>query len=590
MTTTVSVAALALLPLILSEGPAADATRLHEDVKRLAADRWKGRRAGSREADLAATWIAERFKTLGLKPAFGASYLQSFGFIDGVTLGNRSRLVVGGKPFRSGEDFRPVSFSAAGRAEGAAVFAGYGLVAKDLGVDEYEGVDVRGKVVVVLRYSPAGDDPQSKWGPFVALRHKAANAHKNGAAALLVVTGAATAQAKDELVALRSDASLVDAGLPVLSVRRRVAEALFEGCGTSLEAAQRSADAGHDAFVELSPRVALAADVKPRRSATHNVVATLPGSDPEAEAVVIGAHYDHLGLGLSGSLEAKPEGKIHHGADDNASGVAALLEVARELAQERPARTLVFAAFGAEELGALGSSYFVKSPPLPVERIAAMVNLDMVGRLRDDTIDVHGVGTSPVWRPLVEEANRSPGLKLRWHEGGLGPSDHSSFYLASKPVLFLFTGVHSDYHRASDTADKLNAPGLARVVDLVTGVVAGLAASPSPVEFTRVAAEKEDQLPASRGFRVWVGGIPDYGSEAPGVRISGVTPGSPAEKAGLRGGDTIVRFGVREIRGIYDYTAALGERKAGEVVEVVVSRDGTEVALQVTLGERNRQE
>ncbi|HET7294289.1 MAG TPA: M20/M25/M40 family metallo-hydrolase [Vicinamibacteria bacterium] len=578
------IAAVALL--VLAQGPGDDVLRLHEDVRRLAADRWKGRRAGTREADQAATWIAERFKALGLKPAFGSSYLQSFGFIDGVTLGRRSRLVVAGKPYQSGEDFRPVSFSAAGPAEGTAVFAGYGLVAKDLGVDDYDGLDVSGKVVLVLRHAPGGDDPQSKWAPFVALRHKAASAHKGGAAALLVVTGPATPDAKDELVALRSDASLVDAGLPVLSVRRRVAETLFEGSGTTLDAAQRSADSGHGRAVELVARVVLAADVKPRRSATHNVAALRPGVDPAAGAVVIGAHYDHLGLGLSGSLEARPEGKIHHGADDNASGVAAVLEIARRLAGAYPARTVLFAAFGAEELGALGSSYFLKNPPLPLERIAAMVNLDMVGRLREDTLDVHGVGTSPAWRPLVEEANRAVNLRLRWHEGGLGPSDHSSFYLASKPVLFLFTGVHSDYHKASDTWDKLNAPGLARVVDLVSGVVADLAGSPAPVEFTRVAAEKEDQLRAGRGFRVWVGGIPDYGSEAPGVRISGVTPGSPAEKAGLRGGDTIVRFGERKIRGIYDYTAALGERKPGEVVEVVVERDGGEVALQVTLGER----
>src|SRR5262245_11453047 len=574
----------ALVSLLVGDAAPADATRLVDDVKRLASDRWKGRRAGSREADEAATWIAERFKSIGLKPAFGTSYLQSFGFIDGVTLGNRSRLVIGGKPFHPGEDFRPVSFSAAGSVDAMAVFAGYGLVAKDLGVDDYGGKDVRGKVVLVLRHSPAGDDPQSKYGPFVALRHKAANAHNAGAAALLVVTGPTTAQAKDELVPMRSDASLVDAGIPVMSVKRRVAEALLEGSGTTLEAAQRSADAGHGAYLELLARVALGADVKPKRSATHNVAATLPGSDPDAGIVVVGAHYDHLGLGLSGSLEAQPEGKIHHGADDNASGVAAMLEVARALAREQPARTLIFAAFGAEELGALGSSYFVKSPPVPFEQIAAMVNLDMVGRLREDALDVHGVGTSPVWRRLVEEANRGPALKLHWHEGGLGPSDHSSFYLASKPVLFLFTGVHSDYHRASDTADKLNAAGLARVTDLVTSIVAGLAASSSPVSFTRVAAEKEEQLRGSRGFRVWVGGIPNYGSEAPGVRISGVTPGSPAEKAGLRGGDTIVRFGEREIRNIYDYTAALGERKPGEVVEIAVVRDGAEVVIAVTLG------
>jgi C-terminal processing protease CtpA/Prc len=215
-----------------------------------------------------------------------------------------------------------------------------------------------------------------------------------------------------------------------------------------------------------------------------------------------------------------------------------------------------------------------------------MLNLDMVGRLRESTLDVHGVGTSPVWRPLVEEANRVPALKLRWHEGGFGPSDHNSFYVAGKPVLFVFTGVHADYHKPGDTADKIDAAGIARIADLLEGVVTGLAASGTALEFTRVAAEKEAMAAPARGARVYVGGIPDYASEGTGVAISGVSPGSPAEKAGMRGGDVIVRFGGKEIRNIYDYTYALGERKPGEVVELVVKRGGAELALQVTLGAR----
>lgn len=576
------------LPLVLAQADPATARRIQEDVEQLASSDWQGRRAGTRQADQAASWIAEQWKRLGLRPAFGASYLQTFGFIDGVNLGPGSRLAVGGRSFASGEQFRPLAFSSAGSAKGDVVFAGYGIVARELDFDEYAGLDVRGKVVLALRFAPGGDDTQSKWGAFMALRLKAAHARERGAAALLLATGPLSGQKRDELVPLRSDASLVDAGLPVFSIRREVADALFAGSGSSLEEAQRAIDAGKPASRALASRVEAAADVTPRRAGSANVAAILPGSDQDAPAVVIGAHYDHLGLGLSGSLDPKPEGKVHHGADDNASGVAGLLELSRRLKSRHPApaRSIVFAAFGAEEMGTLGSSYFVKNPPLPLDRVAAMLNLDMVGRLRESTLDVHGVGTSPVWRTLVEEANRTPALKLRWHEGGFGPSDHNSFYVAGKPVLFVFTGVHADYHKPSDTADKVDAAGIARIADLLEGVVSGLAATNTAVEFTRVAAEKEQAAAPARGARVYVGGIPDYASEGPGVAISGVTPGSPAEKAGLQAGDVIVRFGDKEIRNIYDYTYALGERKPGDGVVVVVKRAGGEVALQLTLGAR----
>jgi hypothetical protein len=265
-----------------------------------------------------------------------------------------------------------------------------------------------------------------------------------------------------------------------------------------------------------------------------------------------------------------------------------VLELARRLTPRhgRLQRSVVFVAFGAEEQGTLGSSYFVKHPPLPLDRIAGMANLDMVGRLRAETLDVHGLGTSPVWKPLLEAANREPALKLRLHDGGFGPSDHNAFYVADKPVLFFFTGVHADYHRPSDTADKLHTEGLVRVVDLVEGVVTGLATTATPVAFTRVAAENETQFSASRSLRVYVGGIPDYASEGPGVGISGVSPGSPAEKAGMRKGDVIVGFAGREIRSIYDYTQALSERKPGDEVELLVRRAGVDVVLRVVLGTR----
>jgi hypothetical protein len=467
------------------------------------------------------------------------------------------------------------------------VFAGYGIVAKDLAYDDYEGVDVNDRVVLVLRYGPDGDDPQSKWAAFTTLRFKASVARDKGAKALLVVSGPRTKNATDALVPLRADASLTDAGLPAFSLRQAVAEALVAKAGTTLDGAQRKLDEEHRPapFPIPALRLTATADVTPTRATTRNVIGLLRGAGPEA--VVVGAHYDHLGTGMAGSLDPAGFGKVHHGADDNASGIAALLALARNLTGrgETWKRSILFVAFGAEEEGTLGSSHFVKNPPLPFERIVAMANMDMVGRLRE-ALNVHGVGTSPLWKPLLEEANKPLGLKLNLHEAGHGPSDHNPFYAAGKPVFFVFTGPHPDYHKPSDTAEKIDAQGIVNVVSFVETVLAGLARSTAAVAFTRVAADKEQQATPSRGFRVWVGGIPDYSEEGIGVKFSGVSPGSPAEKAGILAGDVLVKFGPKEVRNIYDYMYALADHKPGEVVTAIVKRAGQDVAIDITLGAR----
>jgi aminopeptidase YwaD len=569
------------------------AGRVGADVARLASDEWQGRRAGTEGADRAADWLAGEFRRIGLQPGGDRdTYFQKFTFIDGVILGSGNRLSTAGDPARkdwkAGTDFRPLAFSSPGQVAGPVVFAGYGIVAKDLDYDDYAGVDVKDKVVILLRYGPGGDDPQSKWAAFTSLRMKVSVARDRGAKAVLVVSGPGTKDAKDELVALRADAALADAGIPAFSVVRAVAEASFARTGTTLEAAQKKIDEtskpGPLALREA--RIEATADLTPKRSETRNVVGVLGAADLAGEAVVVGAHYDHLGLGMTGSLDPEPEGKIHHGADDNASGVAGLLELARRFrARPAPRRSLVFVAFGAEEEGTLGSSHFVKAPPRP-DRIVGMFNMDMIGRLRQDALDVHGVGTSPVWKPLVEEANRNAGLKLRVHEGGFGPSDHSPFYAAGKPVLFVFTGSHADYHRPSDTAAKVDAGGILRVLGFLEPIVTAVADAPTAPAFTQVKAEQEQGAGNPRGFRVWVGGIPDYSEEVVGVTFSGVTPGSPAEKAGIEAGDVLVRFGPKEIRNIYDYTYALGEHKPGDKVSLDIKRAGQVVTLALTLGSR----
>ena len=580
--------------------PAPDAAaRIQADVNHLASPALKGRRAGTPEADAAAEWIAARFAALGLAPAgVNGGWFQPFDFIDGVDLGPKNALATGDgaakKSWAVDADFRPLAFSAAGTAVAEVVFAGYGITAKDLSYDDYDGLDVKDKVVLVLRYSPDGDDEKSPFSPFTALRFKASLAREKGAKALLVATGPLTKDVADDLVAMRTDAAFADAGLAAVSVKRPVAEALFAGSGKTLEAAQKAIDEAKKpaSFPLAGSKASLVADVTPRRVVTKNVIGLLsaPDGPKKGEKVAVGAHYDALGLGGPSSLDRTGTAKIHPGADDNASGTAALLELARHFAGKRAglARSILFIAFAAEEEGTLGSLQFTKNPTVPMESLNAMFNLDMIGRLREGKLNLQGVGTSPTWASLVEKANAEPKLSLSLQQGGFGPSDHSPFYAAKKPVLFAFTGAHSDYHKPEDTADKIDAAGIARVVAFLSPVVEAVANAPEAIAYSAV----KDEAPprGGRGFRVWVGGIPDFSEEKAGVKFSGVTAGSPAEKAGMQAGDLLVKIGEKEIRNLYDYTYALQGLKPGQKVICVVKRTENgqlvEKPIEVTLGTR----
>ncbi len=583
------------------KAPPESIARMRNDVEYLASPPLKGRRAGTLEADQAASFVAQALRKAGILPAGSAgTYLQSFDFIDGVDLGPNNKLVTaaGTELGTTGiieKDYRPLAFSTSGKAEGEVVFAGYGISAKDLNHDDYEGLDVKGKVVLVLRYGPDGDDPKSPYSPFTALRYKATTARQNGAAAVLFVTGPRTKDVSDDLVALRTDSSFTDAGLIAFSLKRPVAELLFKKSAKTLEEAQKTLDETRKpaSFVLAGTRVEIVSDVTPRRVKTSNVIGVLQGSDPalNTEFIVVGAHYDHLGMGGSGSLEPNPEGKIHPGADDNASGVSTLLELARLLVSMRQQlkRSVLFVSFGAEELGTLGSLHFTKNSTVPFEKITAMINLDMVGRLRNDNVDVQGTGTSSKWAEILERANAGSRLNLRQQPGGFGPSDHSPFYTANKPVLFFFTGAHGEYHRPSDTAEKILYDGQARILSLLVPIVLEVSRLQDGLPFVRVAGETRPSAPG-RGRGAWVGTIPDFSEEKAGFRISAVTPGSPAEKAGILGGDLMTKFGGKDIRNIYDYTYALQEHKPGDKVAVEVKRkeNGSEVTkiIEVTLGSR----
>ncbi len=324
----------------------------------------------------------------------------------------------------------------------------------------------------------------------------------------------------------------------------------------------------------------------------RNVIGLLPGSDPRLreQVIVVGAHYDHLGGGEFGALDPDSAGKAHNGADDNASGVAAIINLAQRLALHRPARTIVFVAFSGEELGLLGSAYYVRQPAVPLAKTIAMINFDMVGRLKNDRLIIYGTETATQFTPLLDSLNKSFGFDLKMRGDGYGPSDQSAFYAVKKPVLHFFTDLHEDYHRTTDDWQKINVAGLLKVTDFAAALLQELADRPTPLTFVElpsphatVPAPGQAQTP---GYGAYLGTVPDMAGDAAGVKLSGVRGGSPAEKAGLQRDDIITRIGDMPIPDLQAMTDALRAHKPGDVVPVTVQRDGKPLTVTVTLGTR----
>jgi peptidase M28-like protein/PDZ domain-containing protein/PA domain-containing protein len=575
-----------------------------EQVKTLASPAMEGRRSGTAGADLAARHVARVFGEAGLKPGGDQSgYLQAFSVPTGIRLGSPNTMAVVGPASRAmtlEQDFVPLAVSENGRVDGDLVFAGYGITAGDLGWDDYAAIDVHDRIVLVLAGEPRGRDAGSPFRKpdayhYSERRHKVINARQHGARAVLLVTS--TSANKDRLPELRGLTQ--PWGVLAAAVTRPVADALLAPTGTTLTALAERIDRAFkpDSFPVPGVKLALSVDLVRERGTTANVIGVLPGTDGKLkdEAIVVGAHYDHLGRGGEGSLAPDAAGTIHPGADDNASGVAAVMGLARTFAAGGGVpRTLVFVAFAGEEMGLLGSEEYVRHPAFPLDRTALMVNLDMVGRLRDGKLYVGGVDTAKDLRALVENAARgvigmTRGLPLAPELRGdpYSPSDHTPFYGAGRPVLFLFTGAHADYHRPTDTWDKINSGGLRTVTELAFRVVTAVAAVPAPLEYVKVTAPASGGRAAGGGYGPFFGVVPEFGatSEA-GVKVSSVRAGSPAEKAGLQAGDVLVEFGGVTIKTLEDMTFALRSRRAGDEVDVVVMRGGQEHRVRATLEER----
>jgi peptidase M28-like protein/PDZ domain-containing protein len=563
---------------------------LLEHVKALSAPEMDGRASGGPGAERAARYLAAEFQRAGLRPGGdGGTWQQAFAVPTGVHLGDVNTLGLLAPTSRAltlGRDFIPLTVSAEGRQQAEVVFAGYGITAPDLGWDDYTGLDVRGRIVLILEHEPRRSDPT---GPFRRpdayhygeRSHKIINAREHGALAVLLVAPG------DALPALSGHAQSV--GILVAAVTPTVADVLLAPAGVRVAVAAGAIDAGPAprSFAVPGVRLALQVSLVRERGRAVNVIGVLPGRDAKLnqEAVVIGAHYDHLGRGGQGSLAPDAVGVVHPGADDNASGVAAMLGLARRFAEAGGApRTLVFVAFAGEEMGLLGSAHYVRRSAHPIERTVLMLNLDMVGRLRQRTLYVGGVDSAAGLREMVQAEAGSLTLSLRGDP--LGPSDHASFYAAGRPVLFLFTGAHADYHRPADTWERIDADGLAAVTAFAARVVDAVATRAAPPVYARVASPPGSSGRAG-GYGPFFGIVPEFGeAERPGVRVGGVRGGSPAERAGVRQGDVIVAFGGLTVRTLEDFTFALRGRRPGDRVEVVVVREGAEQRFDAVLEER----
>lgn len=568
----------------VSESIEADELRIH--VEYLASDALKGRMPGTPGGDSAAAYIRDCFREAGLE-LLGDDGYQSFDVVQDIEAGDGCALTAAGEAAELGSSFMPLSFSGEGTLTAKVVCPGYGFdFESDTGAwRDYADLEVKGKWVLILRGSP--DDESGDYDPFMSLRKKAMVARDHGAAGVLFTAGPHFDK-DDALVELDYQRQESSMDIPVLSISRGIANRLLHQT-TVAELEARLIEAKQPLPAACTGTVDAEVQLIRKSIAAHNVIGMIRGSDPAraGEYIVLGAHYDHLGMGGPGSGSRRPDTTaVHNGADDNASGVAAVIEIAERLAANRTGlkRSLIAVAFSAEEMGLLGSKYFVDHPPVDIERMMLMGNLDMVGRMEEGkkSLSIGGTGTAADLDTLVKEAAAEQGFAVKLSPEGYGPSDHAAFYSRSIPVLFFFTGVHQDYHTPADDADLLNYEGSKYISDLITDILLEVAGRGEALAYQE--AGPKSRPSTSKRFKVTLGIMPDVSSsETKGLRADAVIKGRPADRAGMQKGDIIVAMEGKPVGGIYEYMNRLSEFKEGQRISVEVLRGEERVVLIVEL-------
>jgi hypothetical protein len=576
------------------KNPEITSSEIKSHIEYLASDDLEGRFTGSEGCEEVANYISEQFESYGLKPMFGGEYNQSFPFISGLELGknNSFTLKIKDQSYELDleKNYLTAPFSGTKKLSGQIIFAGYGISAPKLNYDDYAGIDVKDKIVLVMRFNPEYDNPHSKFDEYSTFRQKATVARDKGAKGIIFVNGHFPVDADDKLMEFRYDRGSLLKDISAVHVKREFVDELFKAQNLDFAEYQKKiSETKNPASFEFtnSTILNLETEVNEIKKESWNVAGYFEGNDPQLknEYVVIGAHFDHLGYGETGSLYRGTDKQIHNGADDNASGTTGVLELAEKFAsvKSQMKRSMIFVTFSGEELGLLGSNYFVNNSSIPVNQMVSMINLDMIGRLDDEKkLIIHGTGTAKSWKDLLNDKN-SYNLKLSFNDEGFGPSDHSSFYGKQIPVLFFFTGTHTDYHRPSDDAERINYQGEEAVVRYVYDVTSSVVNRDTKPEYVNVPRKEMDN---ASGWKVYVGTIPDYSTDVNGFKLSGVSEGSPAQKGGMKAGDIMIKFGDKKISNIYDYVYALKEFVPGDKVDVTVLRDGKELTFNLILGAR----
>ena len=547
-----------------------------------------GRFPGTRESKDVISYLIRHFKSYGVKPGGeNGSYVQPFNITDGIELGANNSMTMGDSSLTIHNDYIPLWFSGNDSVSASAVFAGYGFTIdeKELKWNDYADLDVSGKWVIMMRHSPERNNQHSLYTSHSGLHKKMLVARDNGAVGVIFVS-----QVEDtDLYPLRYISGYKNAGIPAIHLSNEMADHLFKTVGWSRETIQETMNRSLEPITFNLTAVTINASVEliPIQMRAANVVGLIQSGHRKYrnEYVVIGAHFDHVGMGGPGTGSRKPDTLgIHPGADDNASGTAGLLEIAQKLSSQksRLKRSVLFIGFDAEEKGLLGAKYFADHPTVDLENIVAMLNMDMVGRMEDSSATAGGVGTSPLFEPMLDSLSRNRGFNLNMTLPGFGPSDHAAFYAKDIPVLFFFSGFHSEYHTPEDTWRLINLKGEKDFLDLVYDVVFHLAhVSERPV-FVE-AGPKQGPMRRNDRFKVTFGIVPSYGSTKEGLEVDAISrPDGPAVKAGIQKGDVIKIINGKPIKDIYEFMDRLGELEPGMTIPVLIDRDGKEMELSVS--------
>ena len=562
---------------------------LRTSIEYLASDSLKGRFPGTPEDAQLSKFIAEQFDNAGLKLLYNNG-LQDFDVTTDINAGPGNTFISEGFTGTLGENIEPFTFSGNNSLNADVVFVGYGfdIDTDSLKWNDYSSIDITGKWVLILRGDPELENMKSPFVPYSDERDKVMVAKDHGARGVLFVSGV-NFDPKDELTDLRRRKSTV--GIPVLHIKRDVADELLKKAGQTIKSLEESLNEERiSIIIETGAKVKGSSEIIENKVTTGNVVAMLEGTDPELkdEYLVIGAHKDHLGMGGPNSGSRKPDTlAVHNGADDNASGTAAMLEIAEKLSWQGDSirRSVIFVAFGAEEMGLLGSKYFVENPPVELSKIKAMINIDMVGRLKEDnTLQIGGTGTSDHGLEILKNLSGQEHLKLVFSPEGYGPSDHASFYGKDIPVFFISTGAHLDYHTPVDDIEMINFPGLKNLSNYTFNLAWALANTDETLVFTEAGPKHSTSRSGRRGKGVTLGIMPDFAGEIKtGLRADFVVKGKPADQGGMKNGDIIIAIEGKSVGNIYDYMFRLSKLKFGQTITVEVMRNGEKEVLLIQL-------